>query len=132
MLSAATALVALALRGTVLTVVSDWFAGKSGGGERRGGARLTERQPVNMVTHMKTTVDIADDLLLRAKREAEASQTTLRSLIEEGLREVLGRKASSTQKPIKPVTFRGRGLQPEFRGKGWDAIRDAIYRTAES
>ena len=85
-----------------------------------------------MVAHMKTTVDIADDLLLRAKREAEASQTTLRSLIEEGLREVLGRKALSKQKPIKPVTFRGRGLQPAFRGKGWDAIRDTIYGTAES
>lgn len=84
-----------------------------------------------MVAHMKTTVDIADDLLLRAKREAEASQTTLRSLIEEGLREVLGRKALAKHKPIKPVTFRGRGLQPEFRGKSWDAIRDAIHGTAE-
>ena len=93
---------------------------------------MTEREPAYMVTHMKTTVDIADDLLLRAKREAEASQTTLRSLIEEGLREVLGRKALSKQKPIKFVTFRGRGLQPEFRGKGWDTIRDAIYATAES
>jgi hypothetical protein len=80
-----------------------------------------------MVTHMKTTVDIADDLLLRAKQEAEASHTTLRSLIEEGLREVLGRKSAASRPPIKPVTFRGTGLQPEFRGKGWDAIRDAIY-----
>lgn len=44
-----------------------------------------------MVTHMKTPIDIADDLLLRAKREAEASRTTLRSLIEEGLRPVLER-----------------------------------------
>ena len=85
-----------------------------------------------MVTHMKTTVAIADDLLLRAKREAEASQTTLRSLIEEGLREVLSRKASSKHKPIKPVTFRGTGLEPAFRGQGWDAIRDTIYETAES
>jgi hypothetical protein len=80
-----------------------------------------------MVTHMKTTVDIADDLLLRAKREAEASHTTLRSLIEEGLRAVLGRKVAAGEPPITPVTFRGDGLQPEFRGKGWDAIRDAIH-----
>ena len=80
-----------------------------------------------MVTHMKTTVDIADDLLLRAKRAAEASRTTLRSLIEEGLREVLGRRSASKQNQVKPVTFRGGGLQPEFRGKGWDAIRDAIF-----
>jgi hypothetical protein len=82
-----------------------------------------------MVAHMKTTVDIADDLLLRAKQAAEASHTTLRSLIEEGLREVLGRKSAAGSPPIKPVTFRGTGLQPEFRGKGWDAIRDAIYDT---
>jgi hypothetical protein len=81
---------------------------------------------------MKITGDIAENLLLRAKREAEASRTTLPSLIEEGLREVLGRKASSKHKLIQPVTFRGSGLQPAFRGKGWEAIRDAIYGTAES
>jgi hypothetical protein len=56
----------------------------------------------------------------------------LRSLIAEGLREVLGRKALSKQKPIKPVTFQGRRLQPEFHREGCDAIRDAIYGTAES
>lgn len=78
-----------------------------------------------MVTHMKTTVDIADDLLLRAKREAEASHTTLRSLIEDGLREILGRKAAAKRRPVKPVTFRGKGLQREFRGKSWEAIHDA-------
>ena len=82
-----------------------------------------------MVTHMKTTVDIADDLLLRAKQEAEASHTTLRSLIEEGLREVLSRKSAAGQPRIKPVTFRGTGLQSEFRGQGWDSIRDAIHET---
>lgn len=80
-----------------------------------------------MVTHMKTTIDIADDLLLRAKQEAKASQTTLRSLIEAGLREILGRSSASKQKPVEPVTYRGEGLQPEFKGKGWDAMREAIY-----
>lgn len=84
-----------------------------------------------MVTHMKTTIDIADDLLLRAKQEAKASQTTLRRLIEEGLREILGRSATAQRRPVEPVTFRGEGLQPEFRGKGWDAVRDAIYGTHE-
>ena len=76
---------------------------------------------------MKTTIDIADDLLLRAKQEAEASKTTLRSLVEAGLREVLGRRSAAKRPQVKPVTFRGKGLQPEFRGKGWDAIRDAVY-----
>lgn len=84
-----------------------------------------------MVTHMKTTIDIADDLLLRAKQEAKASQTTLRSLIEAGLREILGRSAPAQRRRVEPVTFRGEGLQPEFSGKGWDAVRDTIYGTNE-
>jgi len=28
---------------------------------------------------------------------------------------------------VKPVTFRGRGLAPEFRGARWARIRDAAY-----
>lgn len=94
--------------------------------------QLTGENAGDMVTHMKTTVDIADDLLLRAKEEAKASRTTLRSLIEEGLREVLGRKSALKRRAVTPVTFRGKGLQPEFRGKGWDEIRHAIYGSRES
>lgn len=80
-----------------------------------------------MVTHMKTTVEIGDDLLLRAKREASESGTTLRRLIEEGLREVLARRGAGKGKRVAPVTFRGKGLRPEFRGAGWESIRDAVY-----
>lgn len=84
-----------------------------------------------MVTHMKTTIDIADDLLLRAKQEAKDSHTTLRSLIEAGLREILGRSSASKRSLVEPVTYRGKGLQPEFRGKGWDAMRAAVYESDE-
>ena len=38
---------------------------------------------------MKTTVDIRDDLFLRAKRRAVELRRPLRSLIEQGLEEVL-------------------------------------------
>jgi hypothetical protein len=44
---------------------------------------LTRPTHGNIVTQMKTTIDIADDLLLRAKQQARSSHTTLRSLIEE-------------------------------------------------
>lgn len=80
-----------------------------------------------MVAHMKTTVDIADDVLLRAKALAEASETTLRRLIEEGLRRMLDQAESLESGQIDWVTFGGKGLQPEFRDKGWDSIRDTIY-----
>mgnify|MGYP005704200113 CR=1 FL=1 len=80
-----------------------------------------------MVTHMKTTVDIADDVLLRAKAFADASETTLCRLIEEGLRRVLDEGESPENGQVEWVTFKGEGLQPEFRDKGWDSIRDTIY-----
>ena len=28
---------------------------------------------------------------------------------------------------VEPVTFKGKGLQPEFEDASWEKIRDAIY-----
>ena len=38
---------------------------------------------------MKTTVDIADDLLHRAKRQAQRGKKTLKEIVEEALRRQL-------------------------------------------
>jgi hypothetical protein len=76
---------------------------------------------------MKTTVDIADLLFRQAKKRAAEEGTTLRALVERGLREVLAEKKPRKPARIKLVTFGGKGLTPEFRGAGWDKIRDAIY-----
>jgi hypothetical protein len=55
--------------------------------------------------------------------------TSVRALIEEGLRRVLAdrrrRRAAFT---LRDVSFRGEGLSPEFEGESWPAVRDAIYR----
>lgn len=42
-----------------------------------------------MVTHMKTTLDLSDALFFDAKQTAKQHQTTMRALIEAGLRHVL-------------------------------------------
>ena len=39
-----------------------------------------------MVTHMKTTIEIADDLLAKARQQAIRQKRTLREVIEEALR----------------------------------------------
>ena len=53
---------------------------------------------------MKTTIDIADDLIRRARLVQKREDITLRSLVEEGLRYVIDRHASATKKyRFKPV-----------------------------
>ena len=63
---------------------------------------------------MKTTVEIADPLLERARDVAARDGETLRSLIEKGLSRELAERARRT-KPFKlrDVTFGGEGLRPE-------------------
>lgn len=76
---------------------------------------------------MKTTIDIADGLLTEAKAVARRRNTTLRALVEEGLRRSI--------EPVDGLPFRlrdatmrgGKGLTPEFRDASWDRVRDAIY-----
>jgi len=87
--------------------------------------RLTEKQSENMVTHMKTTIEIADNLLARAKARARARHITLRALIEESLATTLDQPMAGPT--VKPVTFKGNGLNRDFEGASWDKIRDAIY-----
>ena len=80
-----------------------------------------------MVTHMKTTIDIADDLLLRSKQVSKEQGVTLRELLSEGLDYALRKRAAAPATRVKAVTFKGKGLAPEFRCAPWNTIRDAAY-----
>lgn len=76
---------------------------------------------------MKTTVDLPDDLLREAQQVARAEGTTLRSVVEEGLRAVIARHRSARRFELRDASVPGRGLQPELAGADWAAIRDASY-----
>ena len=81
-----------------------------------------------MVTPMKTTVEIADDLLRAAKERARRDGTTLRALLEEGLREALRRRGRSRGPfRLKMVTFKGKGLRPGLRPGDWEKLRALMY-----
>ena len=81
----------------------------------------------DMGTHMKTTIEIADALLEEAKRSADRQGTTLRALVEDGLRRVLkgDRQASSFR--LRRATFRGKGLSPALRDAEFDRLRALAY-----
>lgn len=82
-----------------------------------------------MGTHMKTTIEIADPLLIEAREFAQREKTTLRALVEEGLRAVLARRSETDTFRLRDASYRGgRGLTPEFAAKGgWDRLREAAY-----
>ena len=81
-----------------------------------------------MGAHMKTTIEIADDLLSRAKQLCRREGKTLRAVVEDGLRQVLQRGGRAAARRVKPVIFRKGGLSREFRDAPWTALRDEIYR----
>ena len=76
---------------------------------------------------MKTTVEIPDALLDEARRIAERQDTTLRTLIIEGLRKSLAERKRATPFRLRKATFRGKGLQAEAAGATWNRIRDMAY-----
>ena len=76
---------------------------------------------------MKTTVNLPDELVRQAQELARRQRTTLRELIETGLRAVLKQHSSDTPFVLVDASVGGRGLQPAFRGAAWEQIRDAIY-----
>ena len=80
-----------------------------------------------MGTHMKTTVEIADALFEAVRRLADREQTTLRALIEEGLRRVTASRKPSRAFRLRRRTFKGKGLSPDLAGQGWEAIRARAY-----
>lgn len=81
-----------------------------------------------MVTHMKTTIDIADPLLREAKRRAQTENRTLRDLVEEGLRRVLEDSRSASSFRLDRHVFKGQGTQAGVAEGDWATIRDLIYR----
>jgi Arc/MetJ family transcription regulator len=80
-----------------------------------------------MVTHMKTTIEISDALLTRAKRMAARESTTLRDIVERGLRQVLRGETESKSFKLRDARVNGRGVQQGFEDASWDRIRDAAY-----
>jgi hypothetical protein len=81
-----------------------------------------------MASHMKTTVDIQDDLLEEAKAVAARQKTTLRSLLEEGLRWVLAQRTRRRRFQLKDASVAGKGVQAGVDEGAWDQILDLIYR----
>jgi Arc/MetJ family transcription regulator len=77
---------------------------------------------------MKTTIEIADSLLAEAKRIAAKRHTTVRAVVEDGIRRI----SEEDQRERTPFRLRdgsvgGRGLRPEMRDAGHEDWLAAVY-----
>ncbi len=76
---------------------------------------------------MKTTLEISDPLLREARKLAARERTTLRALVEQGLRQVVAKRTSARAFRLRKASFKGQGLRPELRESSWDRLRDLAY-----
>jgi Bacterial antitoxin of type II TA system, VapB len=76
---------------------------------------------------MKTTVEISDGLLDEARKVAARDGTTVRALIEAGLRKQIQDRRRKRRFRLRRASFKGRGLRPELAGASWEQIRDLAY-----
>ncbi len=76
---------------------------------------------------MKITLEIRDPLLREARKLAARERTTLRALVERGLRRVVAEGKRKPAFPLREASFRGRGLRAEFRDLEWQQLRELVY-----
>jgi len=83
-----------------------------------------------METHMKTTINMADDLFIEAKKSATDKRVTLGRLIEDAVRKYIRDDDKSPQAHFKLAdgSFTGQpGYAAGIDPTDWAAIRSLIY-----
>ena len=76
---------------------------------------------------MKTTVELSDSLLRQAKQIAVKERTTVKALIEQGLRIVVADRKRRSGFTLRKAPFRGDGLVSGRSLQDWSAIRELVY-----
>jgi len=80
-----------------------------------------------MGIHMKTTFEISDALLDEAKKLASREGTTVRTLVERGLRHVVSERKRRRAFRLRKASFKGRGLSADAKHAGWERVRELAY-----
>jgi hypothetical protein len=76
---------------------------------------------------MRTSIDLPDALLAKAKRLAHARGTTLRELTIQGLEAVLERAQQPVRFRLRDASYGKGGLVEGVDETDWDRLRDLAY-----
>lgn len=85
----------------------------------------------NMVV-MKTTLDIQDELLARAKRHARKTGRSLRAVVEEGLQHVLLAAASRSRYQLPDLSVGNASDRDPIEDYSWQDLREMIYERKDA
>ena len=89
---------------------------------------MIHKNAVDMVFHMKTTLNIDDGVMRRLREEAAQRGTTMSALVEAGLRRVLAEPEPPGRRkaPLPPLpTWRSGGFRVDI------ANREELYRVLD-
>lgn len=76
---------------------------------------------------MKTTLDIQDELLARAKRHARKTGRPLRAVVEEGLRQVLSEDSPQRRYRLPDLSVGNADGRDPLDAYSWQDLRGMIY-----
>ena len=76
---------------------------------------------------MKTTIDIPDALLVRAKCYARRNGRPLRAVVEEGLRLVLSARVTKSRYRLADMSVGDRKGSDPLEAYSWQDLREMIY-----
>lgn len=80
---------------------------------------------------MKTTIDIQDELLARAKRHARNTGGTLRAVVEDGLREILAAPTGPNRYRLPDLSAGHTETEDPLEAYSWQDLRGLIYGESE-
>ena len=81
---------------------------------------------------MKTTIEIKDELIRRAKRYAQRTGRPLRAVVEEGLRHVLSDTSRSKHYELPDYSAGDPSALDPLEAWSWQDLRDEIYAERSS
>ena len=76
---------------------------------------------------MKTTIDIQNELLARAKRHARTTNQPLRAVVEEGLRRVLSPSTDPQPYVLPDLRVGDPSAADPLERYSWPELRELIY-----
>ena len=80
---------------------------------------------------MKTTLNIQDELLTRAKRHAKRTGRPLRAVVEDGLRQLLSTEVPPQSYILPDHSVGEAGDRDPLEAYSWQDLREVIYSGPE-